>query len=126
MSAKITVILYILVYFELAAVLIVSPWTPYWSDNLFLAYLVQRTNSPNFLITMNSIPVRAGVTALGVVNVVIGLWEAFRFRYLVRLVEDAKNDRPTVAPAPAGSTRVSSEVETEHTATLSDHRPEGQ
>jgi hypothetical protein len=126
MSAKITVVLYILVYFELGAVLIVSPWTPYWSDNLFLAYLVQRTNSPSFLITVNSIPVRAGVTLLGVINVLLGLWEAFRYRDLIRLVEQGKNGSPATTPAQPESGTVRNEPGTEQATPLSDHRPEGE
>lgn len=126
MSARITVILYILVYFELGAVLIISPWTPYWNDNLFLAYLVQRTGSPQLLVTMNSVWLRACVSALGGVNIILGLIEAFRYRDLVRLIEQGKTKpvksavRPSVTPLP-----VTDEQATNSSLDIPDQRPEG-
>ncbi len=90
MSAKITVILYILVYFELGAILIVAPWTSFWSDNVLLAYLVQRTGSAELLLTFNSLAVKASVTGLGVLNLILGVWEASRYRDLLRLIEEGK------------------------------------
>ncbi len=94
MSAKITVILYILVYFELGAILIVAPWTSLWSDNVLLAYLVQRTGSAELLLTFNSFAVKASVTGLGVLNLILGVWEASRYRDLLRLIEEGKR-RPS-------------------------------
>jgi len=95
MSAKVTVILYILVYFELGAILIVAPWTSFWSDNVLLAYLVQRTGSAALLLTVNSLAVRASVTALGVLNLILGVWEASRYRDLLRLIEEGKHPPST-------------------------------
>jgi hypothetical protein len=94
MSAKITVILYILVYFELGAILIVAPWTSLWSDNVVLAYLVQRIGSAELLLTFNSLVVKASVTGLGVLNVILGLWEASRYRDLLRVIEEGRR-RPS-------------------------------
>lgn len=126
MSARVTVILYILVYFELGAVLIISPWTPYWNDNLFLAYLVQRTGSPQLLVTINSVWLRACVSALGVVNIILGLIEAFRYRDLVRLIEQGKTKPTPAAEQPsAPSPTVTDEQATDTPLDLSDHRPEG-
>ncbi len=95
MSAKVTVILYILVYFEVGAILIISPWTSFWSDNVLLAYLVQRMGSAELLLTLNSLAVKAGVTGLGVLNILLGLWEASRYRDLLRLIEEGKRHRPS-------------------------------
>jgi hypothetical protein len=126
MSARITVILYILVYFELGAVLIISPWTPYWNDNLFLAYLVQRTGSPQLLVTINSVWLRACVSALGVVNIIFGLIEAFRYRDLVRLIEQGKTKPPRSAEQPSAPPRtVTDDQATDTPLDLPDHRPEG-
>lgn len=85
-SAKITIILYILVFFELGAVLIVSPWNTFWSDNLFLAYLVQHLSAPGLIVLMNSPIIRWAVTGLGIVNILLGIWEAFHFKQLLRLM----------------------------------------
>jgi len=95
MSAKITVILYILVYFELGAILIVAPWTSFWSDNVLLAYLVQRTGSAELLLTFNSLAIKASVTGLGVLNLILGVWEASRYRDLLRLIEEGKRRPPS-------------------------------
>lgn len=126
MSARITVILYILVYFELGAVLIISPWTPYWNDNLFLAYLVQRTGSPQLLVTMTSVWLRVCVSALGVVNIILGLIEAFRYRDLVRLIEQGKTKPSRSAEQPSAPSRtVTDDQATDTPLDLPDHRPEG-
>ncbi len=125
MSARITVILYILVYFELGAVLIISPWTPYWNDNLFLAYLVQRTGSPHLLVTMNSVWLRACVSALGGLNIVLGVIEAFRYRDLVRLIEQGRVTPPKVTEHPRSSSLTAADDQTTDSAVdLPDHRPE--
>lgn len=124
-SARITVILYVLVYFELGAVLIISPWTPYWNDNLFLAYLVQRTGSPQLLVTMNSVWLRACVSALGVVNIILGLIEAFRYRDLVRLIEQGKTTSKSPVPPSASTLPVTDEQATDNPLDLPDQRPEG-
>ncbi len=85
-SAKLTVTLYILVFFELGVVLLISPWYTYWSDNLFLTYLVQRFDAPGLLVVMNSGLIRWTVTGLGAVNILLGIWEAFHFHQLVHLI----------------------------------------
>jgi len=106
-SAKVTIVLYILVFFELGAVLIVSPWNTFWSDNLFLAYLVQHLNAPGLLVIMNSSSIRLAVTGLGIVNVLLGIWEAFHFKHLLRLMLQ-NHEQPA-----------------QEAVALSDHRPEG-
>lgn len=106
-SAKLTVILYILVFFEVGAVLIFSPWNAYWSDNLFLAYLVQHLNAPGLVVIMNSNIIRGAVTGLGIINVLLGVWEAFHFRQLVHLMF-RNYERPA-----------------EGAVALSDNRPQG-
>jgi hypothetical protein len=106
-SAKVTITLYILVFFELGAVLIISPWNSYWSDNLFLAYVVQYLSAPGLMVAINSGIVRWAVTGLGVVNILLGIWEAFHFKQLVRLLV-RNHERPA-----------------QETVALSDNRPEG-
>ena len=106
-SAKITIVLYILVFFELGIVLIISPWNTYWSDNLFLAYVVQHLNAPGLMLAMNSSFIRWAVTGLGIANVLLGLWEAFHFKHLVRLLT---RDHEQSAP---------------EAVALSDHRSDG-
>lgn len=108
LSAKITVILYILVFFEIGAVLIVSPWYAYWSDNLFLAYLVQQLNAPGLLVVMNSSSIRWAVTGLGLINILLGIWEALHFKQLLHLLIHDHEQPPA-----------------RETVALSGNRPEG-
>ena len=42
MSAKVTVIVYILICFEVGVLLAILPWTSYWDDNFFLYFLTGR------------------------------------------------------------------------------------
>ncbi|MBI4468024.1 MAG: hypothetical protein HY650_01745 [Acidobacteria bacterium] len=102
-SARITVVLYILVFFELGAVLIISPRSSYWAENMFLAFLVERTKLTGLALVINSSVVRWGVIGLGVINVLLGLWEAFHFKDLIRLMAGEK------------------EVTEQQTTSLSDH-----
>jgi hypothetical protein len=98
-SVRITVILYILVFFELGAVLIVSPWNAYWSDNFFLTYMANALDAPSLVIVMNSRVTRWAVTGLGVINILLGIWEALHFKQLVRLMVQSreKSTQETVA-----------------------------
>jgi hypothetical protein len=59
-----------------------------------LAYLVQRIGSAELLLTFNSLVVKASVTGLGVLNVILGLWEASRYRDLLRVIEEGRR-RPS-------------------------------
>lgn len=85
-SVKITVFLYILVFFELGAVLIISPWNSFWSNNLLLAYLVQHIGAPDLATVVNSGLIRWAVTGLGIINIFLGIWEAFNYKRLVHLL----------------------------------------
>jgi hypothetical protein len=105
--ARITVFLYILVFFELGAVLMASPWFTYWSDNLFLTYLVQTFEAPALAQVMGSQMVKWAVTGLGAVNIFLGLWEAFHFKQLVQLMVRSREEPASQAVA------------------VSDHRPKG-
>jgi len=107
LAARITVTLYILVFFELGFVLIVSPWYAYWSDNLFLTYVAQELDAPALIGIMNSNAVRWAVTGLGISNVLLGIWEAFHFKQLLRLML-GNHEEPA-----------------KDTVVVSDHRPEG-
>jgi hypothetical protein len=124
MSARITVILYILVYFELGGVLVISPWTSYWNDNLFLAYLVQHVGSPHVMLTMNSVWIRGAVSALGAINILLGIVEAFRYRDLLRLIQEGKGGVPSVAPSGVSDEPKNDEAQSEPAVAVSDNRPD--
>ncbi|MBI4747352.1 MAG: hypothetical protein HY774_02620 [Acidobacteria bacterium] len=83
MSAKLTVVFYILICFEIGALLIILPWSSYWNENFFLFYLTSYFHSDIFLQFMQSGYVRGAVTGLGIINVVMGFLEILHFRQTV-------------------------------------------
>lgn len=107
MSAKITVIVYILICFEVGILLVVLPWTPFWYDNFFLFFLTGKLNAswlPGFL---TSGYVRGAVSGLGALNILAGLWDMFKFRENVDKLAATEHPFPEELPA------------------LSDHQPPG-
>lgn len=84
MSAKITVIVYILICFEVGILLLILPWTQYWDDNVFLYFISGKLNAPWVPTFLTSSYVRGAVTGLGVLNVFAGLRDIFKFRESVR------------------------------------------
>jgi hypothetical protein len=84
MSAKITVIVYILICFEVGLLLVILPWTQYWDDNVFLYFITGKLNAPWIPTFLTSGYVRGAVTGLGVLNILAGLRDIFRFRESVQ------------------------------------------
>jgi hypothetical protein len=42
MSAKLSVIVYILICLEVGLLLVILPWLPYWEENFFLDFIAGR------------------------------------------------------------------------------------
>jgi hypothetical protein len=89
MSAKLTVIFYIVLCLEAGLVLTFLPWVhPFgladWGDNFFLVYLTQKTGMPGLQHAIASGWVRGAVTGLGLVNFAMAFWEIAHFRQTVR------------------------------------------
>jgi hypothetical protein len=89
MSARLTVIFYIMICFEIGALLVALPWTSYWSDNFFLFYLsaTLHTDLPQKIIQSGY--ARGAVTGLGLLNIAMGFVEIFNFRKAVETVAHA-------------------------------------
>jgi len=64
MSARITVIVYILICLEVGLLLIVLPWTPYWSDNFFFDFIRSRLQASWLSAALQSGYGRGAVTGL--------------------------------------------------------------
>lgn len=118
MSAKITVIVYILICFEVGILLLILPWRPaYWEDNFFLYYITNKLNAAWIPTLMTSGYVKGLVTGIGVLNILAGLRDIFYFRESVASLlalggaENGKED--------------SVESASTQTVALSDHRPSG-
>src|SRR5436190_20266774 len=78
MSAKLTIIFFILICFEIGALLIILPWVqrPSWSENYLLVMAADHLHWPSLAMAMKRSDMRRAVTGLGVVNMVIGLRDA--------------------------------------------------
>ena len=77
MSAKLTIIFFILICFEIGALLIILPWVPNpsWNENYLLVLAADKLNWPSLAGAMKSPYLRGAVTGLGVVNILLGLIE---------------------------------------------------
>ena len=92
MSARLTVIFYIVLCLEAGLVLTFLPWlSPFglsdWGDNFFLVYAAQKSGMPALRHAISSGWVRGAVTGLGLLNLGMAFWEVFNFRRTVNLLE---------------------------------------
>src|SRR5262249_55844054 len=152
MSAKITVIVYILICFEVGTLLLILPWSPYWEDNFFLYYITSKLNASWVPTLLTSGYVRGAVTGLGALNILAGLRDILKFREsvaaLVALGNGENEKESSIESISTGSISAGSisagsgsidrgsteplspnHASTEHASTrpiaLSDHRPTG-
>ena len=95
MSAKITVIVYILICFEVGILLLILPWRPeYWEENFFLYYVTGKFNSTWVPAILTSGYVKGVVTGIGVLNILAGLRDLFKFRESVAALLSLGNGEP--------------------------------
>ncbi|HYE66531.1 MAG TPA: hypothetical protein VD966_13165 [Pyrinomonadaceae bacterium] len=92
MSAKLTVIFYIILCLEVGVVLTLLPWIhPFglsdWGDNYFLLYAARKTGLQGLQHAVSSGWVRGAVTGLGLLNLGIAFWEMAHFRQIVRALQ---------------------------------------
>ncbi|HQR38793.1 MAG TPA: hypothetical protein PLF26_10380 [Blastocatellia bacterium] len=85
-SAKLTLILYIMVCFEIGFLLIFLPWHRTWQENNFLYYIAETLSAPRLLQIVGSGYVRGAVTGLGIINILIGIREIVNFPSSVRAI----------------------------------------
>jgi len=96
MSAKLSVIFYIILLFEIGIVLALLPWIPDgtlglsdWGNNYFLAYAARKSGMHALQIVVASGWVRGAVTGLGVLNLGMAFWEIFHFKQSVTALQQA-------------------------------------
>ncbi len=122
MSAKITVIVYILISFEIGILLMIIPWKPYWDDNFFLYFITGKLHAAWMATFLKHKLVRGAVSGVGVLNILAGLYDIFKFRDSVRKLA-------TLGELPARPTYTMEKKETSFdpsassTSALSDHQP---
>jgi hypothetical protein len=86
MSAKLTIIFFILICFEIGFLLIILPWldSPPWNENYLLLLAIDKLNWPGLGRIMTSGYTRGAVTGLGLLNITLGVREIISFRKTVR------------------------------------------
>jgi hypothetical protein len=82
MSAKLTIIFFILICFEIGVLLVILPWvpSPSWNENYLLVLAAEKAHWPWFALAMKSGYVRGAVTGLGLLNILLGVWEIVNFK----------------------------------------------
>jgi hypothetical protein len=107
MSAKLSVIFYIVLCLEIGIVLTLLPWIPQgtlglseWGSNYFLLYAARKTGFYGLQAVVASGWIRGAVTGIGLLNIAIAFWEIFHFRQTVRaLQESTEQAKPRVNEA---------------------------
>jgi hypothetical protein len=86
MSAKLTIIFFILICFEIGVLLIILPWVPNpsWSENYLLVLAADHLHWPSLAMAIKSGYARGAVTGLGILNIMLGVWEIINFKKTAR------------------------------------------
>lgn len=95
MSAKLSVIFYIILCLEIGIVLALLPWVPQgtlglsdWGNNYFLLYAARKTGMYNLQAVVASGWIRGAVTGVGLLNIGIAFWEIFHFQQTVHTLQE--------------------------------------
>jgi len=101
MTAKLTVIIYILISFEVGILLLFLPWSvQFWEENFFLYLLSERLGAPWLPEVAASGWVRGAVAGLGLFNLILGIRETFHFRQRVAEMADRSRRSPSLKQEP--------------------------
>src|SRR4029077_18072017 len=94
MSARLSVIFYIILCLEIGIFLTVLPWWPQgmwglsdWGNNYFLLYAARKTGYQGLQAVVASGWVRGAVTGVGLLNLGIAFWEIFHFKQTVQALK---------------------------------------
>ena len=100
MSAKLSVIFYIVLCLEIGIVLTLLPWVPQgtlglsdWSNNYFLLYAARKTGFHVLQTVVASGWVRGAVSGIGLLNMGIAFWEIFHFKQTVLALQASTEPR---------------------------------
>ena len=88
MSAKVSVIVYIIICLEVGVLLALLPWTDFWEENYFLALLQTKFHVAWLAGFLRSGYFKGAISALGVLNILAGLRDIFKFRASVNQLSD--------------------------------------
>ena len=95
MSARLSVIFYIILCMEIGIFLTVAPWWPQgmwgfsdWGNNYFLLYAARKTGIQTLQAVVASGWVRGAVSGIGLLNLGIAIWEIFNFKQTVAALQN--------------------------------------
>jgi hypothetical protein len=114
MSAKLSVIFYIVLCLEIGIVLTLLPWIPQgflglsdWGNNYFLLYAARKTGFYGLQSVVASGWVRGAVTGLGLLNLGMAFWEILNFKQTLQALQGnavpAKSKQDAAQSAEASS-----------------------
>lgn len=101
MSVKLTIVFFILICFEIGILLVLLPWVPNpsWNENYLLVLAADKMNWPGLALAMKSGYARGAVTGLGLLNIMLGVWEIIYFRKTARAFQmELQSDEPNTTP----------------------------
>ena len=109
MSARLSVIFYIILCLEIGLFLTVLPWWPQgmwglsdWGNNYFLLYAARKTGYQGLQTVIASGWVRGAVSGVGLLNLGIAFWEILNFKRTVTVLQNqtssAKRSEDNAAP----------------------------
>ena len=90
MVERLTVVFFIILCLLLGFYLILSPWDALfgpWGENYLLVFLSDKTGTPILQKAVASTWFRGAVTGLGVLNLLIALWEMTHFNQSVKMLQ---------------------------------------
>ena len=109
MSAKLSVIFYIILCLEIGIFLTVLPWWPHgmwgisdWGNNYFLLYAARKTGSHGLQAVVASGWVRGAVSGVGLLNLGIAFWEIFNFKRTVVALQNETSSQKSKNNAAEG------------------------
>lgn len=75
-----------MICFEIGILLVILPWipSPSWSENYLLVLAADKVHWPWLALAMKSGYTRGAVTGLGVLNILLGVWEIINFKKTAR------------------------------------------
>lgn len=108
MSVKLTIVFFILICFEIGILLVILPWvpSPSWNENYLLVLAADKMHWPWLAVAIKSGYARGAVTGLGLLNIMLGVWEIIYFRKTARAFQmewqsDESNTKPIDTPLEA-------------------------
>src|SRR2546421_10335405 len=96
MVERLTVVFFITLCILLGLYLILAPWDALfgpWGENALLVYIADKAGAPVIQKTVASTWFRGAVTGLGVLNLLIGAWEAAHFSQSVKMLQSGDDGK---------------------------------